>query len=86
MPDTPARENPPRDPELVCFEGLHKSFQMWLESYNVYHLIDGHSQLMQWGSIMPHILNSPKNREALAAKVMYALEEDSLDTLSLSPE
>lgn len=39
--------------------------QMWLESYNTYHLVDGAAMKEAWGAIMPHIMLSPKNLQAI---------------------
>jgi len=42
---------------------------MYCEGYNTYHLIDGAAMKEVWGAIMPHIVLSPKNLEAILAQV-----------------
>ena len=50
-------------------EELEDSIQMWLESYNTYHLVDGAAMKEAWGSIMPHIMLSEKNLDAILNQV-----------------
>ena len=64
---------------------LENNLQMWLESYNTYHLIDGMAMKDVWGAIMPHIIYSPKNLEAILDQVKWALAEDELDGVLLPP-
>jgi hypothetical protein len=45
------------------------SIQMWLESYNTYHLVDGAAMKEAWGSIMPHIMLAEKNLDAILDQV-----------------
>ena len=59
--------------------------QMWLESYNTYHLVDGAAMKEVWGAIMPHIIFSKKNLDAIVEQVKWALTEDSLDGVILTP-
>lgn len=58
---------------------------MWVESYNAYHLVDGAAMKEAWGTIMPHIMLSEKNLEAIAEKVKWALREDDIDCTLLTP-
>ena len=67
------------------FEELEDSIQMWCESYNTYHLIDGAAMRQVWGSIMPHIVLGEKNLDAIVAKVKWALEEDTMKGAMLTP-
>ena len=67
------------------FDELENMIQMWLESYNTYHLIDGAAMKEVWGAIMPHIIYSPKNLEAILDQVKWALDEDALKSAMLSP-
>eukprot|EP00601_Ochromonadales_sp_CCMP2298_P033851 CAMPEP_0173363026 /NCGR_PEP_ID=MMETSP1144-20121109/22152_1 /TAXON_ID=483371 /ORGANISM="non described non described, Strain CCMP2298" /LENGTH=738 /DNA_ID=CAMNT_0014312921 /DNA_START=90 /DNA_END=2303 /DNA_ORIENTATION=+ len=67
------------------FEELDDMIQMWLESYNTYHLVDGAAMKEAWGAIMPHIMLSEKNLEAILAQVQWALSEDALDGALLTP-
>jgi hypothetical protein len=50
-------------------EELEDSIQMWLESYNTYHLVDGAAMKEAWGSIMPHIMLAEKNLNAILDQV-----------------
>jgi hypothetical protein len=59
--------------------------QMWLESYNTYHLVDGAAMKEAWGSIMPHIMLSEKNLDAILDQVRWAIAEDCLDGALLTP-
>ena len=59
---------------------------MWLEGYNTYHLVDGAAMKEVWGAIMPHIIYSPKNLDAIVEKVKWALHEDRLNGSMLSPK
>ena len=54
-------------------EELEDSIQMWLESYNTYHLVDGAAMKEAWGSIMPHIMLAEKNLNAILDQVPYLL-------------
>jgi hypothetical protein len=67
------------------FGELDNMIQMWLESYNCYHLIDGAAMKDVWGAIMPHIIYSPKNLEAILDQVQWALAEDAMSGAMLSP-
>jgi hypothetical protein len=58
---------------------------MWCEGYNTYHLIDGYAMKEAWGGIMPHILLSPRNLEAILDVVKQALAEDSMESVILTP-
>ena len=51
-------------------EELEDSIQMWLESYNTYHLVDGAAMKEAWGSIMPHIMLAEKNLDAILNQVI----------------
>jgi hypothetical protein len=48
---------------------MEDSIQMWLESYNTYHLVDGAAMKEAWGSIMPHIMLAEKNLDAILDQV-----------------
>ena len=50
-------------------EQLSDAIQMWCESYNSYHLIDGQAMKAAWGGIMPEIILSEVNLEALLNQV-----------------
>ena len=67
------------------YEELEDMIQMWLESYNTYHLVDGKAMKEAWGHIMPHIMLSTKNLDAIVAQVKWALIEDSMNGALLSP-
>jgi hypothetical protein len=67
------------------FDELDDQLQMWLESYNTYHLIDGAAMKEVWGSIMPHIVLSEKNLEAIVKQIKWALSEDEMGGTLLSP-
>jgi hypothetical protein len=67
------------------FEELDDMIQMWLESYNTYHLVDGAAMKEAWGAIMPHIMLSEKNLEAILQQVQWALAEDALEGALLTP-
>lgn len=79
--------------QTICFqhadgsavEELDDCVQMWLEGYNTYHLIDGKAMKEAWGAIMPHIMLSEKNIEAIVAQVQWALMEDTMDGALLTP-
>lgn len=64
---------------------LKDVIQMWCESYNTYHLIDGAAMKAAWGGVMPDIILSANNLAALLDKVRWALEEDSGDGAILTP-
>ena len=66
-------------------EELRDMIQMWLESYNTYHLVDGSAMKEAWGGIMPNILLSEKNLRAILDQVKWAMHEDSMDGALLSP-
>lgn len=70
---------------LQPFEELEDMVQMWLEGYNTYHLVDGAAMKEAWGGIMPDILLSPRNLQAILDRVLWALEEDGLDGALLTP-
>ena len=67
------------------FEELDGMIQMWLESYNTYHLIDGLAMREAWGAIMPHIILSEKNLKAILQQVKWALAEDGMEGALLTP-
>jgi hypothetical protein len=67
------------------FDELEDSIQMWLESYNTYHLIDGAAMKEVWGGIMPHIVLGEHNLEAVLDRVKYALVEDTMGGAILTP-
>ena len=50
---------------------MEDSIQMWLESYNTYHLVDGAAMKEAWGSIMPHIMLAEKNLDAILDQVLW---------------
>lgn len=64
------------------FDGL---IHMWIESSNAYHLIDGQAMRETWGTMMPHILLSKKNLDAIVEQVKHALFEVEQQSVSLSP-
>ena len=87
-------DNDPRvSYQVLCFtqeddqpvEELFDSVQMWSEGYNTYHLIDGKAMQEAWGAIMPHIMLSPKNLDAVLAQVKWALYEDEMNGALLTP-
>ena len=63
-------------------EELEDSIQMWLESYNTYHLVDGAAMKEAWGSIMPHIMLAEKNLNAILDQVPYPYPLTLLDISS----
>lgn len=67
------------------FEEIDDMIQMWIESYNTYHLIDGFAMKEAWGAIMPHLILSPHNLKAMLDKVIWALDEDESNSAILSP-
>lgn len=67
------------------FKPLENNLQMWVESYNCYHLIDGYAMKEAFGGIMPNIILSPKNLDAIVDQVKWALLEDSSGGVMLSP-
>jgi hypothetical protein len=67
------------------FKPLENNLQMWIESYNCYHLIDGYAMKEAFGGLMPNIILSPKNLEAIVDQVKWALLEDSSGGVMLSP-
>jgi hypothetical protein len=71
--------------EDLPLEDLDHVIQMWIESYNTYHLIDGFAMKEAWGAIMPHIVLSEKNLNAIVDAVKWALAEDDMDGAILSP-
>ena len=64
---------------------LHDILQMWCESYNTYHLIDGAAMKAAWGAVMPDIVLSDANLKAVLRQVQVALMEDQSDAAILSP-
>jgi hypothetical protein len=52
-----------------AMEDHEDMIQMWLESYNTYHLVDGAAMKEAWGSIMPHIMLAEKNLDAIRDQV-----------------
>lgn len=60
-------------------------FHLWVESYNVYQLIDGYEMKEYWGDFVPEIMFSEKNLQAIADQIKWALLEDELDAVNLSP-
>jgi hypothetical protein len=66
-------------------EELEDQVQMWLEGYNTYHLVDGAAMKEAWGGIMPHIMLSENNLNAIVKQVQWALSEDSLNGCLLTP-
>ena len=71
--------------DMMYIPELADNIQMWVESYNTYHLIDGKAMKDAWGSIMPHIIMSEKNLQAIVQKVKDALFEDDLNGALLPP-
>ena len=59
--------------------------QMWCEGYNTYHLIDGAAMISAWGGLQRDIILSPKNLQALLARVQMALYEDDCGGVLLTP-
>ena len=59
--------------------------QMWLEGYNTHHLVDGAAMKEVWGGVVPHILLSEANLQAIVDTVEWALEESELQGTLLSP-
>ena len=66
-------------------EELDDQVQMWLEGYNTYHLVDGAAMKEAWGGIMPHIMLSENNLQAIVDQVTWALNEDTLGGALLTP-
>ena len=76
---------PPPPPQVHCYkyqekegadepvEELGDMVQMWLESYNTYHLVDGFAMREAWGAIMPHIMLGEKNLQAILDQVRVML-------------
>jgi len=64
---------------------LDDMVQMWAEGYNTYHLVDGFAMREAWGAIMPHIMLSEKNLNAIVDQVKWALSEDELNGAILTP-
>lgn len=58
---------------------------MWCEGYNTYHLVDGSAMKEAWGCIMPHIMLSEKNLNAIVERVKWALDEDTFNGALLTP-
>lgn len=61
------------------------SLQIWCESYNTYHLLDGTAMKAAWGSLRPDIVLAPHNLQAMLEKVQLALEEDLSEAVVLTP-
>ena len=70
---------------LQSFKELEDIIQIWVESYNTYHLLDGAAMKEVWGSIMPHIVLSERNLARILAQVEWAVAEDAADGAILSP-
>lgn len=83
MTDEAAREYPPVDPIKSVLRNIVDSMQIWCEGENMYHLVNGLSQKLTFGSIMPHILCSEKARQRIVDRVIYALEEVESGHISL---
>lgn len=64
---------------------LEDSVQMWLEGYNTYHLVDGAAMKEAWGGIVPHVLLSPRNLQAMLERLRWALAEDEMGGALLTP-
>lgn len=58
---------------------------MWVEGYNTYHLVDGAAMKEAYGGVVPEILLSERNLQALLEQVRWALEEDTLGGTMLTP-
>lgn len=71
--------------ETQPVEELEDQVQMWLEGYNTYHLVDGAAMKEAWGGIMPNIMLSENNLQAIVNQVTWALNEDTLDGALLTP-
>ena len=69
----------------VSVEALDDQIQMWAEGYNTYHLVDGAAMKEAWGAIMPHIMLSEKNLDAILDQIRWALAEDTFDGTILTP-
>ena len=67
------------------YEEIDDMVQMWLESYNTYHIVDGKAMKEAWGAIMPHVMLSQKNLDAIVEQVRWALLEDESGAAILSP-
>ena len=67
------------------FEELEDNIQMWCESYNTYHLVDGAAMKEVWGAIMPHIMLSEHNLEAIVKQIKWALAEEDMRGAMLTP-
>lgn len=57
------------DEEDEPLEQLNDVIQMWCEGYNTYHLIDGSAMKAAWGGVIPAIVLSQGNLEALLNQV-----------------
>ena len=69
----------------VSLDALDDQIQMWAEGYNTYHLVDGAAMKEAWGAIMPHIMLSEKNLDAILDQIRWALAEDTFDGTILTP-
>lgn len=58
---------------------------MYIVGRNTYQLIDGAAMKEAYGDIMPHIVMSQKNLDALTNKIKFALMEAEVDGVFLSP-
>jgi hypothetical protein len=72
-------------PNGNSYEPIDDIIQMWCEGYNTYHLVDGFAMKEAWGSIMPHIMLSEKNLDAILDQVRWALAEDTFEGALLTP-
>lgn len=87
------RDDPRINYQTICYqhedgsavEELDDMVQMWLEGYNTYHLVDGMAMKEAWGAIMPHIMLSEKNLDAILEQVQWALHEDEMNGALLTP-
>lgn len=57
---------------------------MWVEGHNMYHLINGLAMKERWGYIVPHILESERNRKRICDKIQFALHEQWSGAISMS--
>jgi hypothetical protein len=59
--------------------------QMWLEGYNTHHMVDGAAMKQALGGLVPDVLLSEANLQALLNQLKWALDEDTLGGALLSP-
>lgn len=50
----------------------------------MYHLINGLAMKERWGYIVPHILESERNRKRICDKIQFALHEQWSGAISMS--